>query len=120
MVFKDSQGNRILTGDLPEAFRAEASTEIVQYPVNQQLKVYLRAEKGGCRIGYYTGETYYYEKRKLHDPFGFRRQQGPQNDSGFWYAVPQSLQTDLDSAASSILGRQVKAKAYYDLSDTLK
>ena len=84
MVFKDAQGYPILTGELPEDFQTEASAEIKQYPVNQQLKLHLEAVRGNCRIAYHTGETYLYEKKKLRNPFGFNQDQGPQNDSGFW------------------------------------
>ncbi len=120
MEFRDGQGNGILTGELPEGFRTSASAEIVQYPVSQHLKVRFSADRGNCGVRYQTGESYLYEKKKLPNPFGFAQEQGPQNDSGFWYAVPRSLREDLDSMAASILGRQARGEAYYDLSDELR
>ncbi|MBR0461870.1 MAG: hypothetical protein IJJ00_04040 [Erysipelotrichaceae bacterium] len=120
-VFNDrSTGQPLLYGELPEDFSPEASASIRQYPVNQILYIEARAVKGGCTIGYHSGDTYLYEKKKLADPFGFAPKQAAQNDSGFWIATPRTLEEDLDMAAASLLNKRVSARAYYDISETLK
>ena len=121
-IYRDERGNKLMQAELPEDYTVTVSAGIEEHPVNRILKVRLRAVRGSCEIGYDTGDTYLYEKRKLPDPFGFLKaqQQAAQNDSGFILAVPQSLRADLDHAAASAAGGPVTSKAYYDLSQTLK
>ena len=120
-VFNDrNSGQPLLKAELPAGFDTDALLQVRQYPVNQIIHVEGRAVKENCSINYLTGETYLYEKKKLQDPFGWNNRQGAQNDSGFWYAVPRSLEEELDATAASILNKRVTARAYYDLSQTLK
>ena len=120
-VIKDrNSGQPLLTCELPEDFKTEGVAQLRQYPVNQILHIDARAVKGNCSINYLTGETYLYEKKKLPNLFGMMNRQSARNDSGFWYATPRSLAEDLDATAASILNKRIEAKAYYDLSQTLK
>ncbi len=119
-ILKDINGNALLTCKLPEGFETAASIQLKQYPSNQIVHVEAQVQKGGCRLGYMTGESYAYEKKKVQQLFYMQPQQQPQSDSGAWYSTPVSITDELDSVAASILGKKTEAAGYYDLSEAVK
>ena len=119
MIISDGKMN-LFECELPKGYKSEAHMELVQFPLNQKVQVEARAFKDNCSIYYRSGEMYIYEKRKLADPFGMSQPQNQgQNETGSWYAIPQSLSDDIDSVAASILNKKVKARDYLDLSQTM-
>ena len=120
MIIKDGTKD-LLECELPKGYKAKAHMDIVSYPITQRIKVEAEATKGNCIMHYQTGDSYIYEKKKFQVPYMYvqTQQNRPQNDSGAWYATPKSLTDDIDSIAASILGKKVKAKDYYDLSENM-
>ena len=120
MFITDGKMN-LIECELPKGFKAEGHTEVLTFPKNQRIRVSAEAVKDNCRIHYDNGESYYYEKKAFQVPYMYvqtRPKQG-QNETGNWYATPQSLTDDLDSIAASIIGKKVKAEDYHDLSQNL-
>mgnify|MGYP007069903450 CR=1 FL=1 len=122
-IFKDqSSGMNVLTAELPDAFTVNVNSQMLQFPDNQKWIIQLQANRENCQINYSSGDTFIYEKKRVQMPFGFAQQNqlGSQSPTGAYYAIPKTLQEELDSMASRLFNKQVTAKAYYDLSDNMK
>lgn len=120
MIIKDGSRN-LLECELPKGYETQGHMEVISYPLTQRIHIEVKATKGNCMIHYQTGESYIYEKKRFQMPYMFEQPQNskPQNDTGAWYATPQSLTDDIDSIAASILGKKVKGKDYCDLSENM-
>ena len=114
-------GTRFCGKELPKGYETQGHMEVISYPLTQRIHIEVKATKGNCMIHYQTGESYIYEKKRFQMPYMFEQPQNsrPQNDTGAWYATPQSLTDDIDSIAASILGKKVKGKDYCDLSENM-
>lgn len=119
-IIKDNRtGNALLTCDLPEGFKDNARLETKQFPMEQRLHIEAAASRGKCTFGFRTGESYIYEKKPVQPVFGMPQNKTGQNETGAWYTTPLSLQQQLDSFASALVNRKVRATAYYDLPEAL-
>lgn len=107
--------------ELPKDFKAEGYTELKNYPQNQKIYLQIEAKRGNCTICFHTGESYLYEKKMVQIMnYVPKHQLGTQNETGAWYAQPVSLEEDLDSVASSLVNKKLKAADYYNLSEKVE
>lgn len=118
-IFKDkNNGIDLLECELPKGFKTEAFNQIKQYKDDQKVYVEAHADKDNCHISYQTGETYFFEKKKVQMMTYVPEE--PQNSSGAWRmkGVP-TLTQDLDNVASKIAGKKLEAKDYFNLPESI-
>ena len=120
MIITDGK-MKLLECELPGEYKTNGHMEIVKFPKNQRIRVEAEAVKDNCTIRYQTGESYLYEKKTFQVPYMYVPPQPKQglNETGNRYATPRSLTEDIDSIAASLIGRNIKAKDYHDLSENM-
>ena len=118
-VFRDANGNALMTGILPEDFKVSGRSEVGGAQLAPRLNLSGRAERKGCLIGFQNGENYIMEKKKVEIYYYMQPEQKPQNEVGAWYAKFVPLQQQLDAIAAQLSGKKLTGK-YYDLSAKMK
>ncbi|MBR2806001.1 MAG: hypothetical protein IKE18_04390 [Oscillospiraceae bacterium] len=113
-------GAPLFTAELPEGFTVEAGTQILSFPEEQRLYLEINAKKDSCVIRYNTGELYYFERRPQQS-WGYMQatDDSERTPSGAIRKSPVTLWEEVDGIASGLTGKQLKAKQYFNLPDSI-